>query len=469
MSKLPPIPRWNNINPVDSSAAYNQINNALSGFGGMFDTQMKVNQAAADKEAADLKKVKDETSAANLDAFKNALYGAMSSPEALQTGIQSGQYVAMAKAMGVDPAQARGVLDLSKVMPQAYANQAQNEAYDEARQLRAVLPMLQQMENTVRSGTSAAELEPGFQTLVNTGTLSTDMVNKLRKASFVADDQRLAQLDAVTKRTDAAAQRQRTLDTQAEADALKQQSKAGQQILNKAISNRDPSKDDRLSLDALTKAAQEAGLPASVQSDLTNQFISYANSVTPTKLFGSAALAKAAEDDAVAKNLARVEFVKAQEQAVSDFEAKELESAGLQGGAFGESSGNEAVAQALKDLGIGDDIYSKPAGWFSVNKDLQDRREYVDVILDKYRDMGIPARKITSLLKSLPKDTNYASTDSTLADTLDEKLSVYINSKEGQEQIKKIEAIKNEKAKLRNELLKQRQNAPRPSGVSSSF
>jgi hypothetical protein len=432
----------NFIDPTRGNEAYQ---NSLKGLGNFLGSQIDIQSKLAEETKA-------KANAETMYNFKNALAGAMDSPEAIQAGITSGTYGQLASQMGVDPEQARGFLDINKLVPEARTRQTQNEAYDEARQLREVLPMLQQMENTVRSGTSAAELERGFQELISQGAMTTDMVNKLRKASFVADDQRLAQLDAANKRTDADALRARNLTGQAEADKLKADTKTAASILNSFNATKPIDVNDSQNYQALNAKLVEAGLPVPVINDTLVKFKEAVNVANPTERMGNQALAAKAAQEVLEANQRKVASLEAGEQAVKQYKTGTLAQLGTPNGAYGEPEGSKAVAETMEAIGIGP----------TAKDDFADRRGHVIKVLDKYTNKGIPADVISMFLKETPAEDplfGIELTDKALSVGLDARLKAWLSKQENLDTIQKMKTINEEANRRRAALYEGRSTA----------
>ena len=83
----------NFIDPTRGNEAYQ---NSLRGLGNFLGSQIDIQSKLAEETKA-------KANAETLYNFKNALVGAMDSPEAIQAGITSGAYGQLASQMGVDP------------------------------------------------------------------------------------------------------------------------------------------------------------------------------------------------------------------------------------------------------------------------------------------------------------------------------------------------------------------------------
>jgi hypothetical protein len=423
--KLPAIPRWDNIAAPDLTNSLRMFREGMSGIGGMIDNQLTRNQ-----------KVVDEQDATNLYNFKAAIGNLSDMPDNLNTLIRSGQGLEMAKLMGVRPDQAMGYLDADKLVPEARTRQTQNEAYDEARQLREVLPMLQQMENTVRSGTSAAELEPGFQALVDTGTLSTDMVNKLRKASFVADDQRLAQLDAatnrqITKENQLDAERRRTEERRAadETAKLRQEIDVARAAMQPIVAGLPADANQGEFLFNLRSHLR--GLPGTsvkaadaVVDELTQQFKTALPALGPAEQQKEAAITK--QNEEAIKNYENVVRVAERSRDA------ELTGLGLTGGEATSIAGEALIEKALASIGL---PATTPPG-----DGPGDRLGNIKATIATYYET-LPAAVIAKAIRQASPDRGWWSSDTDRAKNIKEILDKELLKPETEANMRKIKQI----------------------------
>jgi hypothetical protein len=426
--KLPAIPRWDNIAAPDLTNSLRMFREGMSGIGGMIDNQLTRNQ-----------KVVDEQDATNLYNFKNALSGAMTSPEAIQEGITSGQYAAMANAMGVRPEQARGFLDMDKLVPEARTRQAQEVARDEAAQLKASLPIIQGLESRLMEGDLTAEqLNLALAAYAQANMIKPDQEFALRKSLLGIQDANL-------QRADAATQRHRTLDANAIADKLKADTQIAKNLLDAFNASQDNTVNASTNYQTFRAKLVEAGLPVPVINDTLTQFRDAMNTANPTELMGNQALAEAARKASTEANQRTVASLEAGEQAVKQYKAGTLAQLGTPNGAYGEPEGSKAVAETMEAIGIG------PAA----KDNFADRRGHVIKVLDKYTNKGIPADVISMFLKETPAEDPWFGielTDKALSVGLDARLKTWLSKQENLDTIQKLKTI-NEEANRRRAAL----------------